>query len=141
MEEIEIIEDEEFNNAPDEIKELLELIREGVRHKLENSGITANNIPSDVPEGMETAPFIKLVLGVLKDIIMTNEQFKKERFEQERFEKYHRHNVKGITYCEKKKCDCGHRKAWNLSDDECEVHRPHGNGIITAKNRATGKYA
>lgn len=50
------------------------------------------------------------------------------------------YNVKGIRYCDKYKCNCGYKKSWNLSDEECEVHRPHGNGIIKAKNRARGKY-
>ena len=51
-----------------------------------------------------------------------------------------RFTEKGKAYCEKSKCKCGKIKAWNLSDSECGVHRPHGNGIVSAKNRAKGKY-
>ncbi len=43
-------------------------------------------------------------------------------------------------YCTLKKCKCTKKKSWNVSDKECGVYRPHGNGIITAKNRAKGKY-
>ena len=42
--------------------------------------------------------------------------------------------------CDFYKCDCGLQKSWNISDKELGIVRPHGNGIITRKNRAKGKY-
>jgi hypothetical protein len=43
-------------------------------------------------------------------------------------------------YCEIPKCKCDKKKSWNVSDKEAGIYRAHGNGIITAKNRAKGKY-
>jgi hypothetical protein len=43
-------------------------------------------------------------------------------------------------FCELKNCNCGKKKSWNRSDKKCGVFRPHGNGIISARNRAKGKY-
>ena len=42
--------------------------------------------------------------------------------------------------CDFHKCKCGLRKSWSISDKELGIKREHGNGIVSAKNRAKGKY-
>ena len=125
IQEIEIIEDDEFNNAPtEEVMGVKEYYCYYVGNLYYNRELRKRLY------GETNTPFMKLVFD-------SDQKVKKT---QQEFDKNHPYNLKGIRYCEKHKCFCGFRKAWNLSDNECEVHRPHGNGIVTAKNRAIGKY-
>jgi hypothetical protein len=48
--------------------------------------------------------------------------------------------IDNSKYCNWGKCRCGKKKSWNVSDKDCGVFRAHGGHIVSAKNRAKGKF-